>query len=116
MRKRFAVSAAVLVASAGVASAALMSGGAQASAATAKAGWYSASRTLTPGSSESVHVSCPSGRRVAGTGANQSGATHYPLLSVAVSGNGVTAVFDTNLRDTALLEAKTTVAAEAYCS
>ena len=116
MRKRFAVPVAVLGILSGVTSALLLSGGMPASAATAKAGWYSASKTLTRGSSESVHVNCPSGRHVTGTGANQSGTTHYPLLSVAVSGNGVTAVFDTNAQDTALLEPKTTVMAEAYCS
>jgi len=116
MRKRLAVSVAVLGASAGVASGLLFSGRAQASAATGKAGWYTASRILDRGGSESVHVNCPSGRHITGTGVNQSGSTHYPLLSVAVSGNGVTAVFDTNKQDTALLEPKTTVTAEAYCS
>jgi hypothetical protein len=116
MRKRLAVSAAILGTLVGVTSGLLLSGGTAASAATAKAGWYSASKTLTPGSVESVHVNCPSGRHVTGTGANQSGTTHYPLLSVAVSGNGVTAVFDTNAQDTDGLEAKTSVKAEAYCS
>jgi type IV secretory pathway protease TraF len=116
MRKRSAVSATVLGVLAGGTSALFLSGGTSANAASVRAGWYSASKTLTPATAESVHVNCPSGRHVTGTGANQSGSTHYPLLSVAVSGNGVTAVFDTNKQDTALLEPKTVVMAEAYCS